>query len=126
MHASYDISLEIARNKKSFSDGIMIQKCAIKMAKTFKEDSLAEKFESVLLCRQTVVRRIIDINEHLCNKLKTIIENAVYYSFCLDESIDVCNISQLCIVIKTIQEDFTIHEEMLSLASLRNTTKGYL
>jgi len=124
MHASYDISLEIARNKKSFSDGIMIQKCAIKMAKAFKENSLAEKFESVSLCRQTIVRRITDINEHLCNKLKAIIENAVYYSFCLDESTDVCNISQLCIFIKTIQEDFTIHEEMLGLASLHNTMKG--
>jgi len=66
MHSSYDISLEIARNKTSFSDGIMIQKCAIKMAKAFKEDSLAEKFESIPLC-QTVMRRIIDINEHVIN-----------------------------------------------------------
>jgi len=81
MHASYDISLEIARNKESFSDGIMIQKCV--MAKGFKEDSL-EKFESVPF-RQTIVRRITDINEHLCNKLKAIIENAIYYSFYLDE-----------------------------------------
>jgi len=124
MHASYDILLEIARNKKSFSDGITIQKCAIKMAKAFKEDSLAEKIESVPFCRQTIMRRITDINENLCNKLKALIENAVYYSFCLDESTDVCNINQLCIFIKTIQKDFAIHEEMLGLASLHNTTKG--
>lgn len=124
MYASYDVSLEIVRRKKNFCDGLLIKKCAIKMAKAFKEDLLAEKFKSVPLSSQTVVRRITDINEHLCNKLKAIIENAVYYSFCLDESTDICNISQLCIFIRTIQEDFTINEELLGLASLHNTTKG--
>lgn len=94
------------------------------MAKAFKEDSLAEKFQSVPLHRSTIVRRIHDINEYLCNKLKGIIQNASYYSFCLDERTDICNISQLCIFVRTIQEDFTINEEMLGLASLHNTTKG--
>lgn len=105
----------------------MIKKCAIKMAKAFKEDLLAEKFESVSLGCQTVVRRITDISEHLCNKLKenAIIENAAYYSFCLDESTDICNISQLCIFIRTIQEDFITNEKMLGLASLHNTTKRF-
>ena len=102
----------------------MIKKCAIKMAKAFKEDSLAEKFESVPLHRSTNARRIDDINEYLCNKLKGILQNAIYYSFCLDESTDICNISQLIIFVRIIQEDFTIHEEMLGLASLHNTTKG--
>lgn len=124
MYASYDVSLEIVRRKKNFCDGLMIKKCAIKMAKAFKEDLLTEKFKSVPLSPQTVIRRVTDINEHLCNKLKAIIENAVYYSFCLDESTDICNISQLCIFIRTIQEDFIINEELLGLASLHNTTKG--
>lgn len=124
LHASYDVSLEIARSKKSFSDGCIIKKSAIKMAKAFKEDSLAEKFESVPLSPPVVARRVTDINEYLCNKLKELIKNAVYYSFCLDESTDICNISQLIIFIRTIQEDFTINEEMLALASLHNTTKG--
>ncbi|EZA55658.1 General transcription factor II-I repeat domain-containing protein, partial [Ooceraea biroi] len=124
MHASYDVSLEIAQSKESFSNGVLIKKCAIKMAKAFKENLLAEKFESISLCRQTVVRRITNINEYLCNKLKAVIENAVYYSFCLDESTDICNISQLCIFIRIVQKDFSINEEMLGLASLHNTTKG--
>lgn len=124
MHASYDVAFEIAQSKKSFSDGLMIKKCAIKMAQAFKESLLAEKFQSVPLCRQTVVKRIIDINEYLCNKLKATIENAVYYSFCLDESTDIGNISQLCIFIRTVQKNFLINEEILGLASLHNTTKG--
>lgn len=123
MYASYDVSLKIVRRKKNFCDRLIIKKCAIKMAKAFKEDLLAEKFKSVPLSPQTIVRRITDINEHLCNKLKAIIENAVYYSFRLDESTDIYNISQLCIFIRTIQEDFIINEELLGLASLHNTTK---
>lgn len=59
--------LEIAQSKKSFSNRLMIKKSAIKMVKAFKEDLLAEKFKSVPLDRQTIVRRNIDINEHLCN-----------------------------------------------------------
>lgn len=47
-----------------------------------------------------------------------------YFSLCLDESTDISDVSQLCIFVRCIQNDFSISEELLSLASLHDTTRG--
>ncbi|KRZ75824.1 hypothetical protein T10_7956 [Trichinella papuae] len=46
---SYKVALELAKEKKHFSGGMIIRKCAIKMAKQFNEPKLAQKFETVAL-----------------------------------------------------------------------------
>ncbi|CAH1981182.1 unnamed protein product [Acanthoscelides obtectus] len=46
--ASYKIELEIAKAKKPFSDGVLIKKCAIEMAKQLNELNLAEKLGNSL------------------------------------------------------------------------------
>ncbi len=38
--ASYGMCLELVKNKKSFSDGEVVKKCAIIMAKAYGESSL--------------------------------------------------------------------------------------
>ena len=42
----------------------------------------------------------------------------------MDESTDVCKVSQLLIFIRTIDEKFTINEELLQTIPLHGTTKG--
>lgn len=44
LHASYAVSLELAKAKKTFTDGTLIKKCAVEMA--FEDSKMAEKFES--------------------------------------------------------------------------------
>lgn len=63
------------------------------MTKIFKENSLAKKFESVPLCHPTIVRRIIDINEHLCNKLKSMIEKMQFIIFFVWTTVQIYAIS---------------------------------
>ena len=46
LHASYAVSLELAKAKKHFSDGTLVKKCAEEMAKAFGEMKIAEKFET--------------------------------------------------------------------------------
>lgn len=94
------------------------------MAGAFNENSVAEKFKSVPLCRRTVVRRITDISNQLHSKLKQLIGNAVHFSLCLDESTDVRHISLLVIFIRIIRKDFSVPKKMLDLVALHGTTKG--
>ena len=122
--ASYSVSLEFAKNKKPFSDDEIITRCAIQMALAFGEDKTAKSFETVSLSHQTVARRIIDMNEHVSTKLASIVGNCKYFSLAIDESTDVTDISQLMIFVKTIDDSFTIREELLDLVPLDCSTKA--
>lgn len=122
--ASYTVALKIAQSKKYLADGEFIKNCAIEMAKALGHEDVAKDFESVALSRRTVSRRIDDISEYVNSKLYSLIANCSYFSLCLDESTDKTDISQLVIFIRTIQNDFTIHEEMLDLIPLHGTAKG--
>ena len=94
------------------------------MAHAFKNDVLAKQFQTVPLSGQTVSRRMVGIDNFLVDKLRTLIQNCVYFSLCLDESTDITDISQLAIFIRAVQSDFSINEELLALVPLHNTTKG--
>jgi hypothetical protein len=58
--ASYAVALELAKSKKPFSDGMLVKKCVVEMAKAFG-DNMAENFQSVSLSHQSVSRRIVDM-----------------------------------------------------------------
>lgn len=121
--ASYAVAWEIGK-KHNFSSGEFIKTCAIAMAKAFNNTAAMKQFESVPLSRQTISRRIININNYLENELRTRIEESVYFSLCLDESTDITDTSQLIIFIRTITSDFVTNEELLALHPMHRTTKG--
>ena len=76
------------------------------------------------LSHQTVARRVIKLSEHVSAKNKDTVQQCKYYSLALDESTEVCEVSQLLIFIRIIDEEFTINEELLQTISLYGTTKG--
>jgi hypothetical protein len=104
--ASYKVALELAKSKKPFSDGSLVRKCAIEMAKAFGDSGMAEKFETVYLSYQTVARRVAHMDEHVRSRLCNVIEKSVYFSLCLDDSADQTDVSQLLIFVRAIQSDF--------------------
>ena len=55
LKASYAAALEHAKAKKPFSDGEIMKRCAVEMAKTFDD---LENFETVSLSCRTVTRRV--------------------------------------------------------------------
>jgi hypothetical protein len=79
--ASYTVALELTKLKKPFSDGSLVKKCAIEMAKAFCDSGMAEKFESVSLSHQTVARRVAHMDEHVRSKLCNIIEKKCLFFF---------------------------------------------
>ncbi|XP_071525917.1 general transcription factor II-I repeat domain-containing protein 2A-like [Panulirus ornatus] len=122
--ASYQVCLELVKSKNSFKDGEIVKRCAVRMARAFGDEEMAKKFESVMLSPQTVARRVSEMNEAVSSKLKSVVENCKFFSLALDDSSDVSNINQLLIFIRTIDEDFSVHEELLKMHPLGSSTKG--
>lgn len=124
LYASFVVSLELAKAKKPFSDGNLVKKCAIEMAKAFGDAKLGEKFDSVPLSCQTIQRRIIDMGEQVEKSLIDLVKKSTYFSLCIDESTDQTDVSQLLIFIRVTQEDFSTKEELLEKCPMTETTKG--
>ncbi|XP_074040069.1 general transcription factor II-I repeat domain-containing protein 2B-like [Leptinotarsa decemlineata] len=124
LHASYAVSLELAKAKKPFTDGNLIKKCAVEMAKAFGDSKMAEKFESVPLSHQTIQRRIVAMGEQVEKSMLSLVKKSSYFSLCLDESTDQTDISQLLIFVRTTFDDFTSKEELFDICPLYGTTKG--
>ncbi|XP_022165780.1 protein FAM200A-like [Myzus persicae] len=122
--ASYVISNEIAKSKKSLNNGEFIKNCTIKMAKSINENRIASEFEKISLSRRTVTRRIADTDSVIRETLQTIMMNCAYFSIALDESTDVSDVSQLLIFVRVISLQFEMYEELLELCSLHGSTKG--
>ena len=97
--ASYEVAL-LAKKTKSFQDVELVKAFAIKMAKAFGEEKIAEKFKTVSLSHQTMARRVANLSQHVTCKLKSAMKNCRYFSVALDESIDVTDVSQLMKVLK--------------------------
>jgi nitrogenase subunit NifH len=67
--ASYTVALELAKSNKQFSDGSLVKKCAIEMAKAFGDSGMAENFETLSLSHQTVARRVAHMDGHVRSKI---------------------------------------------------------
>ncbi|KAM6965926.1 general transcription factor II-I repeat domain-containing protein 2A-like [Tautogolabrus adspersus] len=124
LKASYAVSLELAKAKKPLSDGEIVKRCAVEMAKAFGDDNMAKNFETISLSRRTVTRRIFDIQNPVEVKLKEVMHDCKYFSLALDESTDVMDVSQLLIYARAIDSSFEVHKELLKLVALHDTTKG--
>lgn len=79
---------------------------------------------NIPLSRNTVTRRIQDISNYSKNLLINKIQNCSFYSLALDETTDNTDVAQLLIFIRLVDNQFNVEEELLSLMSLHNTTKG--
>jgi hypothetical protein len=71
-----------------------------------------------------VARRVAQVDKHVRSRLCNVIEKSVNFSLCLDDNTDQSDVSQLLIFVRAIQSDFSMHEELLNLVSLHDTTMG--
>lgn len=66
---SYAVSLELAKTMKPLSDGEMVKRCAVEMAKAFGDATMAK---TVSLSHHIVTQRIFNIQNHVGGKLKQV------------------------------------------------------
>ena len=123
--ALYEVALLFAKKIKSFRNGELVKACAIKMAKVFDKEKIAEKFKMESLSHQTMARRVADLSQHVTSKLKSAIKNCSYFSVALDESVDVTDVSQLMIFARLVDESFEVQEELLTLHPLTGGRKRH-
>uniref|UniRef100_A0A672FRL1 SPIN-DOC-like zinc-finger domain-containing protein n=1 Tax=Salarias fasciatus TaxID=181472 RepID=A0A672FRL1_SALFA len=123
--ASYVVAQEIARRSKPFSDGEFVRDCILKVADIVCPEQKT-KLRDISLSNDTVTRRIEDLandlKEQLGQRLEGLGKGA--FSIALDESTDISNTAQLLIFIHTVTENFEIGEELLSLESIKDRSRG--
>ena len=124
---SFDVSFEIARCMKPFSQGEFVKNCFRSLADALfpEKKPIVEK---ISLSRNTVARRIEDISQSIEQGLA---EKCTHFDFssripgpALDESTDVKDTAQLAIYVRRVTEQFDITEELLSLNQMKGTATG--
>ncbi|GFU55970.1 uncharacterized protein TNCV_1557251 [Trichonephila clavipes] len=64
------------------------------------------------------------MNSDLADQLTKGITNCICFSLQFDESVDVVDISQSCIIVRMDFQDMSIKEELLTILPLKKKTRG--
>lgn len=123
--ASYAIAWNIARAKRSYSDGDFIKKNIEVISILDPNNSkLRRQILQIPMSRHTTERRISDISADIEREMTTDLKNCVAFSLALDESTDIQDTPQLAVFVRYVASDVTVKEELLNLVALQDTTRG--
>uniref|UniRef100_A0A3P9K523 SPIN-DOC-like zinc-finger domain-containing protein n=1 Tax=Oryzias latipes TaxID=8090 RepID=A0A3P9K523_ORYLA len=81
-------------------------------------------FSQINLSRNTVTRRVEDLSRDTRDQLTVKSRDFVAFSLACDESTDISDSAQLLVLIRGINADMEITQELAGLETLRGTTKG--
>lgn len=121
--ASFQISRQIARSGRPFTDGDFIKECLMVASEEMCPDKKLV-FQNLSLSRMTVQRRVHDIADDLSKQLEKSCSHFVYYSLALDESTDIKDTAQLLVFIRGVNENFEVTQELAELCSMHGRTTG--
>lgn len=123
--ASYEIALALAKKKKPFSGGEEIVKpCLQIFERHLGNKGIERKADESAISRQTVTRRIEELSQDVFQQLEDLVHSCTFFSLAFDESTDICDVAQLSIFIRGIDDNFNVFEELASLESLHGKTRG--
>ena len=108
LHASYLISLQIAKTKKPYTIGEeLIKPCILSAAEQILGPEAARKFDGIPLSNNIVQQRIEDIAMDIEQQVIEEVKKSPYFTIQLDESTDVSNCAiLLCFVRYKGKTDF--------------------
>lgn len=129
-HASYEISYQIAKHAKSYSDGEFHKKLLCSTIEILCENyenkfksQLLDKVKALPLSHQTIGRRVNEIGADIEDKLKHDLAHCEAFSLALDETTDISSGSQLLFWVRYVIGD-RIEENILALVPLTERTRG--
>lgn len=123
-HASYVISLQVAKKKVAHTMAEdLIKPAAIHMARLLCGEEVAKKFMSVPLSDNTVLDRIVDMSTDVKGQVVARMKESKKFSLQLDESTDVSKNAQL-MVFSRYEGHEDIEEEFLFCAPFETVTTG--
>lgn len=124
VEASFEIALEIAKQKKPHTIGeTLIKPCMMKAVNLILGEASAKKMRQVALSNNTIQRRISKMSIDVKEQVLTEIKSSPLFSFQLDESTDVSSCSQLLVFVRYINSG-DIKDEFLFCSALETTTKA--
>lgn len=123
VQASYDVALEIAKQKTPHTIGeTLIKPCMLKMVKLILGETSETKMRQISLSNNTIMRRISDISTDVNEQILEEIRDSPLFSFQVDESTDVISCAQLLVFVRYVHSS-DIKEDFLFCAALDTTTK---
>ena len=81
-------------------------------------------FDDISLSRNSIARRIEDIDEDLSGQLSSKTSEFQCFYLAFDESSDTTDTAQMLVFIRGVTESLSVHEDLLGLVSLHRTTRG--
>ena len=120
---SYKVAYVLAKCGKPFTDGGIVKNCLLEVA-----DELCPKksklFQNLTLGANTVARRIADMGENMIGQIVSYASKFRHISLAMDESLDMCDTSQLLVFIRGVDEDLIVTQELASINGMYNTVTG--
>lgn len=122
--ASYYTAQTIAQKKKPHSDAQeLILPCVEKIVELFHGRKAADEIKKIPLSKQTIGRRIDDMNDDMKEQLITKLKGKEF-SIIVDEATDIAKQAKLLFYIKFIDDDNSLVEEYLTCKELKANTTG--
>lgn len=122
--SSYEVALEIAKQKQSRTIGeMLIKPCMLKMVKLVLGEDSEMKMRQISLSNDTIQRQISEISGALTEQVLNEIKASPLFSIQVDESTDVSSCSQLLAFARYIHAG-DIKEELLFCVALEATATG--
>ena len=72
----------------------------------------------------TVARRIADMGENIIGQIVSYASKFRHFSLEMDKSLDMCDMSQLLVFIRGVDEDLIVSQELASMNGMYNTVTG--
>ena len=76
------------------------------------------------MSKQTITRRIEELSRDVCEQVKDRAHACSFFSLAFDESADICDLAQLSIFVRGIDDNFNVFEELIGFESLHGKTRG--
>ena len=122
VQASYEVALEIAKQKKPHTIGeTLVKPCLLKTVKLILGEASEAKMRQLSLSNTTIRRRISDMSEDVKEQVVKEIKASLIFSFQIDESTDVSSCALLLVFVRYIHSG-DIKEEFLFCNELDTTT----
>ena len=124
VHASYAVSLLVAKAKKPHSiRETLIKPRLVLCAGILLSEPAVSKMMQVSLSNDTVKSRICDMSCNIKSQLLAKVKASPVFAIKLDESVDVENLSQLLVFVRYVH-DQGIKEDLLFCRPLKTTTQA--
>ena len=80
----------------------------------------ANLFEKISLSKPTIARRIEETGENISEQLQSKADTFEYFSLAFDKR---CDIAQLSVFIRAVAKNLSVHEDVVGLIPLHDTTR---